>query len=82
MREGTPLWEPPAELREQSALARFMRAQGHEDYASLWQWSIDDLEGFWGGDLGLVRRARLAAVRARAGQPRRCRARSGFPARA
>ncbi len=48
MREGTPLWEPPAELREQSALARFMRAQGHEDYGSLWQWSIDDLEGFWG----------------------------------
>ncbi|HEY6779353.1 MAG TPA: acetyl-coenzyme A synthetase N-terminal domain-containing protein, partial [Thermoleophilaceae bacterium] len=47
MREGTPLWEPPAELREHSALARFMRAQGHDDYAALWQWSIDDLEGFW-----------------------------------
>ncbi len=47
MREGTPLWEPPAALREESALARFMRAQGHDDYASLWQWSIDDLEGFW-----------------------------------
>jgi acetoacetyl-CoA synthetase len=47
MREGTPLWEPSAELREGSALAQFMRAQGHEDYGALWQWSIDDLEGFW-----------------------------------
>ena len=47
MSEGTPLWEPPVQLREDSALARFMRAQGHADYAALWQWSVDDLEGFW-----------------------------------
>jgi acetoacetyl-CoA synthetase len=47
MSEGTPLWEPPAELREDSALARFMREQGHADYGALWQWSVDDLEGFW-----------------------------------
>jgi acetoacetyl-CoA synthetase len=47
MSEGTPLWEPPVQLREDSALARFMRARGHGDYAALWQWSVDDLEGFW-----------------------------------
>jgi acetoacetyl-CoA synthetase len=41
------LWEPPAELVERATLTRFMRAQGHEDYESLWRWSVDDLEGFW-----------------------------------
>jgi len=48
MDAGKLLWEPPAELREQSAMAKFMRAQGHDDYHALWQWSVDDLEGFWG----------------------------------
>jgi acetoacetyl-CoA synthetase len=47
MREGTPLWEPPADLREGSELARFMEKHGHADYGALWQWSVDDLEGFW-----------------------------------
>jgi acetoacetyl-CoA synthetase len=47
MEAGKLLWEPPAENFEQTAMARFMRAQGHEDYHSLWQWSVDDLEGFW-----------------------------------
>jgi acetoacetyl-CoA synthetase len=47
MDEGTILWEPPADLLEQSAMARFMRAQGHEDYHALWRWSVDDVEGFW-----------------------------------
>jgi acetoacetyl-CoA synthetase len=42
-----PLWEPPAELAEGSAMARFMRAQGHDDYHALWRWSVADLEGFW-----------------------------------
>ena len=47
MREGTLLWEPPARLREQSEMARFMAERGAEDYAALWRWSVDDLEGFW-----------------------------------
>src|SRR4051812_17274432 len=47
MEEGTILWEPPAELLEGSAMARFMREQGHEDYDALWRWSVEDLEGFW-----------------------------------
>jgi acetoacetyl-CoA synthetase len=47
MREGTLLWEPPAELRERSHMARFMADRGVEDYAALWRWSVEDLEGFW-----------------------------------
>src|SRR3712207_2930195 len=46
--EGKVLWEPPAELREQATMTRFMREQGHGDYASLWQWSVDDPDAFWG----------------------------------
>ena len=47
MEAGKLLWEPPAELREQSAMAKFMRAQGHDDYHALWRWSDEDLVGFW-----------------------------------
>src|SRR5215212_6086359 len=47
MREGELLWEPPARLRELSHMARFMADRGVEHYADLWQWSVDDLEGFW-----------------------------------
>jgi acetoacetyl-CoA synthetase len=47
MREGELLWEPPARLRERSHMARFMADRGAQDYAALWQWSVDDLEGFW-----------------------------------
>ena len=47
MKEGSILWEPTAELLEHSAMARFMRDQGHDDYHALWRWSVDDLEGFW-----------------------------------
>jgi acetoacetyl-CoA synthetase len=48
MREGELLWDPPADLRDRSALARFMRARGFSEYGELWEWSVDDLEGFWG----------------------------------
>ena len=47
MQDGTPLWEPPTELRERSHMARLMADRGVDDYASLWQWSVDDLAGFW-----------------------------------
>jgi len=46
--EGVLLWEPSAELRERSAMCRFMRERGFDSYAQLWRWSVDDLEGFWG----------------------------------
>ena len=42
-----PLWEPPEELRERSQMARLMADRGAADYAALWQWSVDDLAGFW-----------------------------------
>jgi len=52
--EGTPLWEPPEEMKERSAMARYMRWLADErnlrfdDYHALWRWSVGDLEGFWG----------------------------------
>jgi acetoacetyl-CoA synthetase len=52
--KGELLWEPSAELVERSRLTEFMRWLEHErglsfgGYAELWQWSVDDLEGFWG----------------------------------
>ena len=45
MREGDLLWEP----RGGSKLADFMRERGVEEYDELWRWSVEDLEGFWGG---------------------------------
>jgi acetoacetyl-CoA synthetase len=44
----TLLWEPPAELVERAVMTRYMRERGFESYADLWQWSVDDLDGFWG----------------------------------
>jgi acetoacetyl-CoA synthetase len=44
----TLLWEPPPDLVERAVMTRFMRERGVDDYASLWRWSVDDLEGFWG----------------------------------
>jgi len=42
------LWEPPSELVENAVMTRFMRERGFDDYHALWQWSVEDLEGFWG----------------------------------
>jgi acetoacetyl-CoA synthetase len=50
---GELLWEPSAELVERSRLLEFQRWLERErglrfdGYAELWQWSVDDLEGFW-----------------------------------
>ena len=50
---GELLWEPSAELVERSRLREFMRWLERErglafaDYHELWQWSVDDLDGFW-----------------------------------
>ncbi len=43
----TLLWEPPAELVERAVMTRYMRERGFEDYAALWRWSVQDIEGFW-----------------------------------
>jgi acetoacetyl-CoA synthetase len=42
------LWEPPSELVENAVMTRFMRERGFDDYHALWQWSVEDLDGFWG----------------------------------
>jgi acetoacetyl-CoA synthetase len=43
----TLLWEPPAALVDRAVMTRYMRERGFEDYASLWRWSVQDIEGFW-----------------------------------
>jgi acetoacetyl-CoA synthetase len=51
--DGELLWEPSPELAEGSRLREFMRWLESErglsfgDYHRLWQWSVDDLDGFW-----------------------------------
>jgi acetoacetyl-CoA synthetase len=47
------LWEPSAERIERATLTRYQRWLADErgvetdDYASLWRWSVDELEAFW-----------------------------------
>jgi acetoacetyl-CoA synthetase len=47
------LWQPSPERVERAAITAFARwverSRGLElpDYAALWQWSVEDLEGFW-----------------------------------
>jgi acetoacetyl-CoA synthetase len=51
--EGTPLWEPSDELKENARISAYMewlkaeRGLSLEDYNELWEWSVTDLEGFW-----------------------------------
>ena len=48
------LWEPSAERVAASRLTAFLnwlkthRGLAYADYESLWQWSVTDLEAFWG----------------------------------
>lgn len=51
--EGTMLWEPSDEFKNQSNLVRYMnwlrenRGLDFEDYHSLWKWSVTEIEFFW-----------------------------------
>src|SRR3954468_11356706 len=52
--QPTVLWEPTAEQREGATLTRFARWVAEtrgvdvgDDYHALWQWSVDDIDGFW-----------------------------------
>ena len=51
--EEIKLWDPPADLIEMSNLTRYrtwLEAERHlsfADYDALWQWSTEDLDGFW-----------------------------------
>src|SRR3954468_15700943 len=46
---GDVLWEPSDERRDRATMTRFMRDRGFDpgDHAAFWQWSVDDVEGFW-----------------------------------
>jgi acetoacetyl-CoA synthetase len=51
--EGELLWTPSVARLEQAQLTHFtrwlaQRGRRFDSYAALWQWSVDDLEGFWG----------------------------------
>src|SRR3981189_981058 len=53
IKEGDLLWTPSAERASQAHLTHYLnwlseRGRRFDSYAALWQWSIDDLEGFWG----------------------------------
>jgi acetoacetyl-CoA synthetase len=47
------LWEPSEQFKVETALARYMRWLSDErgvhatSYDDLWQWSVEDLDGFW-----------------------------------
>ncbi|MET0420666.1 MAG: acetyl-coenzyme A synthetase N-terminal domain-containing protein, partial [Acidimicrobiia bacterium] len=50
---GEILWSPPSDVLETTQIGAFMRWVGEsravvvDDHESLWQWSVDDLDGFW-----------------------------------
>ena len=52
--EGTPFWEPSEELKENARISDYMgwlkaeKDLSFRDYNELWEWSVTDLEGFWG----------------------------------
>lgn len=52
--EGTLLWEPSEKRKQQSNIFHYMNwLEKHKnikftDYHSLWKWSVDELEQFWG----------------------------------
>ena len=41
------IWQPDPERAETSAMHRFIRATGHENYASLYRWSVEEAPAFW-----------------------------------
>ncbi|MQA26658.1 MAG: acetoacetate--CoA ligase [Micromonosporaceae bacterium] len=53
MATGDVLWRPPADVLDSTRIGDFVRWLGKRwegqspDYNTLWQWSVDDLPGFW-----------------------------------
>ncbi len=51
--EGTLLWEPSEQLKENANITRFMewlrneKGLTFESYNDLWEWSVSDLDEFW-----------------------------------
>ncbi|MDP9799475.1 acetoacetyl-CoA synthetase [Catenuloplanes nepalensis] len=50
---GTPLWSPPADVRDNSRVGAYLawlereRGLRFADYRALWEWSVADLPAFW-----------------------------------
>jgi acetoacetyl-CoA synthetase len=53
MATGEVLWKPPADVRDRSRIGDFLRwlaehrGLNFDRYEDLWQWSVEDLAGFW-----------------------------------
>lgn len=53
IREGTLLWEPSEEVKEQANITRYLNWLKEEknlsfnDYNSIWEWSVNEIEDFW-----------------------------------
>jgi acetoacetyl-CoA synthetase len=51
--DGDVIWEPGPEARQTSRIGAYLdwlaaeRGLNFETYQDLWQWSVDDLDGFW-----------------------------------
>ncbi|MBA2533859.1 MAG: acetoacetate--CoA ligase, partial [Rubrobacter sp.] len=51
--EGTLLWEPSEDFRENARISEYMswlkseKDLAFDDYNGLWEWSVTDLEDFW-----------------------------------
>ncbi|KAF1022982.1 MAG: Acetyl-coenzyme A synthetase [Pseudomonas sp.] len=51
--QGALLWQPSPEFAQQTQLTRYLtwlnhaRGRNFAGYHALWQWSVDDLDGFW-----------------------------------
>ena len=61
----TVAWSPSERYIARSRLRQFAEQHGHNDFASLHRWSIDDLDGFWRAverDIGLVWQRRYERV--------------------
>ncbi len=72
------VWRPPPDVRERSRIGHYMawlaenRGLTFEGYHELWQWSVDDLEAFWGSFadwIGVRWRDRPSAVLADRSMP-------------
>src|SRR5947209_20333866 len=51
--EGTLLWEPSENMKQQANLTKYMHWLGSEkglyfdNFERLWEWSVENLEDFW-----------------------------------
>src|SRR4030095_9694602 len=54
LKQGQVLWSPPADARERYEIGRYLewlrttRGLDFSESGELWEWSVTDLEGFWG----------------------------------